>query len=218
MPATALFVHRSVGMNMLADADVRSRLDGVALSDLDANTNTFSDASSQPTESLLDMSSGNTNPDGLADFFARCSADQRAGDQLAAFDVVAFKSCYTASGIDSDDKLDEYRDHYLGPIADWIADHPRQRFVVISPPPRRRLLTSPAAAKRAREFSQWLATFAADRRNVEYLDLFGLLADDGDLLARSYRRLAVWDQHPNERGSRTGGERLADTLQRAAAV
>ena len=214
---TALFIHRSVGANMLADADVRRVLTNVRLADIDANSNTFTTAEGEISSSALDLSSGNTNPDGLASFFERAAAEADASDELERFDVVAFKSCYTAAHIGSDEQLESYIQHYSGPIDGWIAAHPMQRFVVISPPPRRRLLTNRAGRKRARAFARWLREYAGRRPNVTYFDLFDLLADDGDLLKRAYRRPLLVDQHPNEVGSVKAGLGLAEALDRAAA-
>jgi hypothetical protein len=216
MTPSALFVHRSVGKHMLEDGDVRALIGGVKLDDLDANTNTLTTAAGEQRKSAFDMSSGNTNPDGLAAFFHRVTNDAAAGEELSQYDVVAFKSCYTAAHIGSDEQLAEYRQHYDGPIKDYISAHPSQRFVIISPPPRRRLLTTPAGRRRARAFSVWLAEYSAAPPNAEYFDLYDLLADSGNLLASRFRRFAPYDQHPNEEGSRLAGERLAAALAQAA--
>lgn len=214
MPS-ALFIHRSVGRNMLVDAAVRDSLEAIEFADLDANTNILTGADGEMVETALDFSSGNTNPDGFAEFFAGLAGNTHAAQQLASFDVLAFKSCYSASQINSEQQLAEYKAHYSGPIDAWIASHPDQRVILISPPPRRRIMTNAPAARRARAFSQWLASFAADRPNVEYLDLFDLLADGRDQLCRHYRRFLVFDQHPNKEGSIKAGEGFSDVLKRS---
>jgi hypothetical protein len=213
--SSALFIHRSVGLQMLDAASVRTRLSDVELSDLYANTNVMRGPSGEAVATELDLSSGNTNPDGLAAFFRDVLAVHTKMAALEAFEVVAFKSCYSASGISSTEQLEDYRACYEGPIAQYIDTHSSQRFVILSPPPRRPLLTSAAAAHRAREFSKWLADFAHGRRNCSYFDLFACLASQGDVLDRKYRRLLPIDQHPNARGAAMAGEALTEAIQAA---
>lgn len=217
MAVRALFIHRSVGLQMLQAASVRTQIQGVDFCDVYANDNTFTDEHGNTGVSQLDFSAGNTNPDGLATFFAEAVADQQQADFLASFQVIGFKSCYSASAINSDDELAAHQRHYDGAIATYIEAHPDKRFVIVSPPPRRRLLSNRAAATRARAFSEWLEGFASRHANCQFFDLFGLLADSSNLLDRKFHRLAPYDQHPNRRGAELAGRGLQAAYERASA-
>lgn len=211
MPS-ALFIHRSVGLQMLAAAEVRAQLPDIDFSDLYANDNIMSGPDGRPAATPLDMSSGNTNPDGLAAFFREVSGSPEKRKALEAFDLVALKSCYSASSITSDAQLSSYQDYYEGLISEYISSHRDQQFVILSPPPRRPLLTGAAAAARARSFSRWLRDFASERSNCSYFDLFDLLADDRNHLSRRFRRALPIDQHPNAEGALEAGNHLAASI------
>ena len=76
---------------------------------------------------------------------------------LANHEVIAFKSCYPASHIDSDAKLAQYQAWYLS-MRDVFDAHPDRIFVVMSPPPLHRLDTNLGEADRTRAFALWLGS------------------------------------------------------------
>jgi hypothetical protein len=91
-------------------------------------------------------------------------------------DVVMFKSCYPASDIDSEAKLEAYKGYYNSMLATFKA-HPGTLFVAMSTPPLVRAATSAQAAARARRWAKWITTeYAKGVPNVKVFDLFDALA------------------------------------------
>ncbi len=91
-------------------------------------------------------------------------------------DVVMFKSCYPNSNITSDAMLERYKTDFAALLPTFVA-HPDILFIAMSTPPLVKRQTTPAAAKRAREWSRWLTgDYAARAKNVKVFDLFDALA------------------------------------------
>jgi len=213
----ALFIHRSVGQNFLEDAQVRRHLGRNLLHDLNVNTNVFTDEKGQQVASIISVDNGNTNPDGLAAFFAKASQDKSLEDALMQYDVIAFKSCYTANQFKTDQALRNAQAAYGGAIRDFIAAHPDTKFLIMSPPPRRPALTTRAAAKRAQSFADFLGEYTRTFKNAHFYDLFAVLADDKGCLRAEYRRLLPVDQHPNLKGSKAAGQMFNSCLRATVA-
>lgn len=218
------FLHHSTGRNLLAEGGVRELVEVVddamgvdlLLWDHDYNYEGLTD----PTGVLHEewnygIPLDNTDPYGLHLLWTGTSiASVAARDSiLSRHDVIAFKSCYTASEIPTDETLAQYKQWYLE-IRDVLDRYPGKTFVIISPPPRHRLappddlsLTERLAqADRARAFAEWLGSdeFLAGHSNLVFFDLFDRLAhpDDGttlrNLLRAEYERDPdAGDSHPN---------------------
>lgn len=211
-----LFIHRSVGQQ-LVDC-LRARQDFTFdLYDLNANTNTMIGAQGLSIESSLVVREGDTSPAGLAAFFGTASKSRDVRTELETFDVIAFKSCYSASALASEDALTEQMAAYGGQIADYISAAPMRQFLIVSPPPRRRLMTTKANAARAARFATWLEGFAGDRANCSFFDLFGALSK-AETLSPRYTRLLPFDQHPNDAGAAMASERLLVSLSALADI
>lgn len=213
-----LFIHRSVGANMLRDTQARSQGLAYNLYDFNANTNLLVNPDGMNEESSLFILNGDTNPRGLNLFFEKALTDRDTKSELEKFDVIVFKSCYTASRIQSDDMLASYKKDYQAGIDSYIQANPSKRFVVVSPPPRRNILTRKSDAERAANFSDWLRNFVLERENCSFLDFFRILSDSTNTLARSYRRTNPFDQHPNRRGSQEMMMGFNEELERLAAI
>ena len=102
-----VFVRRSVGRYMLAHGHVRDLLStrDISLWDVDYNKFGARDGHAK-TASAPPVPNDDTDPDGLLNIFARRShADERFVQWLADFDLVALKSCYPASNIQTDSEL-----------------------------------------------------------------------------------------------------------------
>lgn len=207
-----LFIHRSVGQQLIDAGRLRSTSPVLDIYDLNANTNVTTDGHGRElTDSPLAVEGGNTNPDGLERFFNQVSGSEIMGDFVQQFDIIAFKSCYSASALPTDEELGEQCAAYEGGIGAYIKDHPEQTFIIVTPPPRRPLLTKPENARRATEFAEWLSGFSSRRPNCDYFDLHATLAESS-VLRRSYRRLAPYDQHPNDIGARDAALAFASVL------
>ncbi|MBA4378222.1 MAG: hypothetical protein C0395_06125 [Gemmatimonas sp.] len=216
MPARALtnlfMLHHSVGRNILEEGDVRQLLDNfntqrgtrLVLWDHDYNAIGLMDPNGTITDRIYDIPGDDTYVVGL---HALWSTSNSARDSiLANHQVIAFKSCYGASLIETDAMLAQYKVWYLE-IRDELDLHPGHVFLVMSPPPMHPCLSTLASADRGREFADWLgsSTYMGGRTNLRYFDLFDVLAEPRDVANRNTLRAiyckntscASPDSHPN---------------------
>lgn len=197
-----LFIHRSVGQNMLEDSKLRYKLesDGVQLYDVNANKCRFTNSEGFIEESPVPIQEGKTDPEDLAEFFSKA---QEGGYEpaLNEFDCIIIKSCYTANSLKTDKRLDSQIDAYVS-IKKYIENHSRQNFIICTAPPQTQICTTAKAAKRAKTLQGWIIRQFDTLPNVKVLDVFGMLASERGVLDKKYRRFAFYDQHPNRDGSR----------------
>jgi hypothetical protein len=122
--------------------------------------------------------------------------------------VIAFKSCFPNSAIQSEEKQAQFRAWYLG-MRDVMDKHPDRIFVVVTSPPLHPLATDADDARRAREIANWLKSdaYLGGHRNVYTFDFFDLLADPSTNTLRSEYQLDPdqEDSHPNALANRTIG-------------
>jgi len=207
-----LFIHRSVGQQIIDCVRTNQSFSELELYDFNANNNNLTDSMRSITKgSPLSVLSGDTSPAGLATLFQKAATNKHIEEILTEFDIIAFKSCYSANNIQSIEQLEAYKKAYRGVISSYIAEHPEKKFVIISPPPRKLLFSSSQSRKLAREFSTFLNAFSRERNNCYYFDLFRLLSED-DALAKQYCRFFPWNQHPNLKGAQLAGDTMADIL------
>lgn len=226
------FLHHSTGRNLIQEGGVRAvvaahnaqKQTAFAFWDHDYNFIGLSD----PEGTLLRYSYGipndNTDPDGLHQLWTTDNPARTA--ILANHEVIAFKSCYPASDIQSDAMLAQYKQWYLE-MRDVFDQHPHKLFVVLSPPPLHRLATDAATADRARAFARWLGSeeFLAGRPNLRCFDFFDHLAspDDGsptrNMLRFEYERShTYYDSHPNTLANEAIGPLFAAALLQAGSI
>ncbi|MDP2949880.1 MAG: hypothetical protein Q8P22_10130 [Chloroflexota bacterium] len=216
-----IFLHHSTGANLIEQGDVRQRLTdlGYEFYDHGYNDDGLVLADGTPAGRDFDVPDDNTDPDGLADIFAQPLRDppDNTFSHLMQYDVIAFKSCYPVSNIESDDQLAEYESYYLS-IRDRMDQYPNQIFIVVTPPPEIPADTNPQAAARARAFSNWLASdeHLGGHPNVSTFNLFDLLADPSTNMLRADYQADEYDAHPNELANRTIGPLFADFIDQSA--
>ncbi|PID38977.1 MAG: hypothetical protein CSB49_02815 [Proteobacteria bacterium] len=121
-------------------------------------------------------------------------------------DIVMFKSCYPASQIDSEAKLEQYKTWYSS-LLPTFKKHSDILFIAMSTPPLVRRNTKPEDAARARKWAKWITTeFAKDLKNVQVFDLFNSLAvREGKKHANTLvPQFATdkWDSHPTAAGAK----------------
>jgi len=206
--ASVIFVHHSVGRNLISEGNVRA-LVSHDLWDLDYDHIGLTD----PNGNLTGESYGilDTDPEDWHDLWTTSNS---ARESLLYYDVILFKSCYSACDITSDAMLDQYKDWYVD-IKNQLSGYPDKVFVMMSPPPRIRARTTPAEAARAREFAEWLGN--QQDRNVRYFDLFDLLAGDDNVLRSEYERApGGTDSHPNAYANSVVGPIFADFINEVA--
>jgi hypothetical protein len=210
-----IFLHHSVGASLIEQGGVRQRLTdlGYEFYDHGYNADGLVLADGTPAGRDFDVPNDNTGPDGIAGIFAQPlhAPPDNAFSHLMEYDVIAFKSCYPVSDIETDDQLDEYESYYRS-IRDRVDQYLNKIFIVVTPPPEIPADTNPQAAARARAFSNWLASdeYLGGHPNVSTFNLFDLLADPSTNMLRADYQADEYDAHPNELASRTIGPLFAD--------
>lgn len=218
-----IFLHHSVGESLIEQGDVRHRLTdmGYEFYDHGYNDDGLVLADGTWTGSNFDVPDDNTDPDGFADIFAQPLHDppDNTFSYLMQYEVIAFKSCYPTSDIQSDEQLEEYRSYYLS-IRDRMDEYPDKIFVVVTPPPQVPANTDAETATRARAFADWLASdeYLGGHPNVFTFDFFDLLADPSANTLRVDYQAEEEDAHPNELANETIGPLFADFIDEAVSV
>lgn len=186
-----LFIHRSVGQNLLDDGGLKYALQsssskaGIKVNFSDINNNNNKKVPGQDTK-----------PKDYLKYFSktRCEAD-----------LVIIKSCYPNSSIKSDTELDELKKLYKDLIKNYL-DNSQGKLLLLTTPPLRPTSTNESEAKRARLLSDWLTNQEFSQR-VRVFNFFDLLAgpinsSSPNTLKKDYRRFLPWDNHPNKLASR----------------
>ncbi len=223
----AIFLHHSVGGSLIRDGRARELLRAAApnieLWDHGYDATGIREqlrmrARNSPAYGLRDGSGklqssswgfpdNNTDPNGLEKLFRQpvSTPPNNALSHLLSFDVIIFKSCYTAASIGSDTRLQTHKDQYLT-IRDTIDRYPQKLFIPMTPPPLRASLTKPEDAARARRFADWMHSdaFTGGRSNIAVYDFFDALAapsSDGAAANTLHPRWCLpdtSDSHPND--------------------
>ncbi len=224
------FLHHSTGEGFVDEGDMRGYIDAYnaanatsyELWDHGYNGEGLRDAEGVWTGTSYQIPDDNTDPDGLHRLW---TTDNGARDAiLENHQVIAFKSCFPASAIRDDDRLDEYKAWYRG-IRDFCDTRPDRLFIVMSTPLLHRLSTNLTEADNARAFANWLKSgeYLSGHPNVVCFDLFDMLAhpDDGGVR----RNMLRWeyeaahndgDSHPNQAANEVVGPALAQFMIDAA--
>lgn len=220
-----IFLHHSVGENLIIQGDVRALLsaEGFALWDHGYNQAGLRDPNGETRGYDYAVPDDNTDPAGLAAIFAQkpYAAPLNTFSRLLQHEVIVFKSCFPVSHIATGGQLAEYQMLYQAMLA-RMAEHPDKLFIVVTPPPLNPAETDSAAAARARRFAEWLASdaFLAGQPNVATFNLFDLLAEpdpaapDHNMLRQAYRD--GLDSHPNRAANEAIGPLFADFIVTAA--
>jgi hypothetical protein len=214
-----IFLHHSCGANLIAEGGVREGLTALGYEFYDHGYNeeglVLPDGTWTGTN--FDVPGDNTDPDGYAAIFSQPLHDppDNTFSHLMQYDVIAFKSCFPVSNIESEAQLQEYRSHYLS-IRDRMDQYPGKVFVIVTQPPEVPANSSPDAAARARSFGEWLQSdeYLSGHPNVFVFDFFGRLAGADNFLRPDYR-MDEYDAHPNEVANRTVGPLFVDFLDQA---
>ena len=215
-----MFLHHSTGANLIEQGRVRQRLTnlGYAFYDHGYNEDGLVLADGTWTGRNFAVPDDNTNPDGFAAIFAQPLHDppDNTFSHLMQYDVIAFKSCFPVSHIESDTQLAECKSYYLS-IRDRMDQYPNKIFIVITPPPEIPFDTDSEAAARARAFADWLASdeYLSGHPNVFSFNFFDLLADPSDNMLRAEYRRDEYDAHPNELANQNIGPIFADFIDQA---
>jgi hypothetical protein len=212
-----IFLHHSVGADLIQQGSVRQSLTelGYQFYDHGYNGDGLVLADGTPAGRDFDIPDDNTDPDGFGDIFVQPLDDppDNTFSQLMQYDVIAFKSCYPVSNIESDAQLAEYKSHYLS-IRARMDQYPNKIFIVVTPPPEIPAGSDAEAAARARDFADWLASaeYLDGHPNVFTFNFFDLLADPATNMLRADYRTDESDAHPNELANQTVGPLFVDFI------
>jgi len=212
-----IFLHHSVGGNLIQQGDVRQSLTdlGYEFYDHGYNGDGLTLADGTPAGRDFAVPDDNTNPDGFAAIFAQSLDDppDNTFSHLMEYDVIVFKSCYPVSNIQSDDQLAEYKSYYLS-IRARMDQYPDKIFIVVTPPPEIPADSDAQAAARARDFADWLASgeYLDGHPNVFTFNFFDLMADPATNMLRADYQADEFDAHPNELANQTVGPLFVDFI------
>ncbi len=223
------FLHHSTGWGIISEGDVRGYVAAYNAAhttqfefwDQGYNGDGVTDQAGNYFDTQYYVPNDNTDPDGLHYLWTSAEADAVAcrDGLLASYDVIAFKSCFPASGIYDDDRLEQYKAWYLE-IRDTLDLHPDKLFVVMSTPPLVPGATNLADAARARQLANWFTNsgYLAGHPNIVYFNLFDALAAppasgaESNMLRPEYRGLDPGDSHPNTTANAAVGPVFAQFL------
>ncbi len=218
-PTSVIFLHHSCGKNLIEQGGVRGQLTERGYEFYDHGYNEEGLRLPDGTYVGRDFAvpGDNTNPDGFAAIFSQPLRDppDNTFSYLMQYDVIAFKSCYPVSNITDDAQLEAYKQYYLT-IRERMDQYPEKTFIIVTQPPLVPGATSPAAAERARAWTQWLQSdeFRAGHDNIFVFDFFDYLAGDDNVLRRTYR-INNQDSHPNARANETIGPYFVEFIDQA---
>lgn len=220
-----IFLHHSVGHNLIDQGGVRERFSqsGYNFYDHDYNHLGLRDPSGEYLGYGYNVPHDNTDPDGLAGIFSQpvYSLPINTLSGLLQHEVIIFKSCFPASDIGSEEKLEQNKAQYLE-MREVMSKHPEKIFIVVTQPPLNPTETNSEIAARARRFSDWLVSnefLAGSQKNIFAYNLFDHLAEDDpsspefNMLRAEYRQGT--DSHPNQEANQTIGPIFVDFVQRA---
>lgn len=222
-PVRALFVHHSVGGQLLRQGRLRERLAALAdtggpvtqLWDHDYNQVGLSDQTGTRLGRAFPVPDDDTDPPGLLRLVQGDGGRAPYLAELTGFDLVLLKSCFPNNRLRTDADAERLRGIYRE-LFEAVARWSGTRVVLLTSPPLHPRHTSPAESARARQLATWLQQ-AEKPSQVTVFDLFGILAaPDGPqagMLRREYRRrFRLPDSHPNERGAQDAAAALTAYL------
>ncbi len=216
-----IFLHHSVGANLVEQGGVRDRLTAAGFSFWDQGYNDLGlrDPAGRSVGYSYRVPGDNTDIDGLAAIFAqpRYPLPVNTLSALLQYEVIVLKSCFPNSDIVTDAQLEKDKADYRSMQA-TMAQYPGKLFIIVTQPPLNPAATSSGAASRARALATWLASdqFLANHSNIRTFDLFDYLAEadpqrpDFNMLRESYRDGI--DSHPNRQANETIGPVFADFI------
>lgn len=215
MKQKILFIHRSVGENLINDGELYKKLNNnpnVDFNDYNVNTKILRNKNDSK-KLLLNFPNNNTTPKDYSILFNKNTNYQNTKDFILSFNTVIIKSCYPNSNIKSNQELNQIKDYYTQ-IISYFNNLPN-KLIIVTSPPLVDFKTNPQNANRARDLSNWL-TNNNFGNNTNTFNLFDQLAEtDGknaNMLKKQYRRLLPFDSHPNKRANQIITPKFIDYL------
>jgi hypothetical protein len=220
-----IFLHHSVGHELIRQGRLRERLAGTGFDFYDHHYNGIglTRPDGTPAGYSYNIPADNTNPDGLLRIFEQSvhRLPLNALSGLLQHEVILVKSCFIAIQTLNKDDVEKQKTAYLR-IRKRMGQYPEKLFIILTSPPANPAETDVGSAARARSLSAWLQSdeFRTGSENLRVFDLFGLLAEnnpeapDYSMLRSKYRTGA--DSHPNLAANEAIGPILAEFILQAA--
>jgi len=214
---TALFIHHSVGRQIIREGALRQKLStgipSLALWDHDYNETGLSDGDGSLLGSSFPIPDDNTDPDGLLAILQGIEADEPWAERAKTFDVLILKSCFPNSAIHSDTAATSLKGVYQA-MRDVALALPQAVLLVTSPP----LVfeaTTPGQAARAADLAAWLGSHWTGPR-LGYVNIFDTLTYHsgparGTLRLR-YRRKRLRDSHLSVAGAEAAASAIVPAV------
>ena len=195
---TALFIHHSVGQQIIHDGGLRQKLSAdiasLELWDHDYNQLGLSNAAGSPLGISFPIPGDNTDPDGLLTILRGIEAGEPWAESATTFDVLVLKSCFPNNAIHSDAATTSLKRVYQE-MRDVALALP-QAVLLVSSPPLGFEATRPDQAARAAEIAAWLGSHWTGPR-LEHANIFDTLAYHSGP-ARGTLRLRYRRKHPGD--------------------
>ncbi|MEP0814928.1 MAG: PKD domain-containing protein [bacterium] len=224
------FLHHSTGSGFVFEGNMRGRIaeynaeHGTSYTFCDHGYNgEYFDENGDWQDISYEIPGDNTDPDGLHYLWTSQNADAVFSRNMILdnHEVIAFKSCFPAAGIESEAQLEQYKTWYLE-MRDFFDTRRDKLFIVMGFPPLHRLSTDSAQAARARAFANWLSSgeyLGSAHPNLLCFNVFDQLAEpDGpsptaNMLRSEYEISPTdGDSHPNTWANQNVGAALANFM------
>lgn len=205
-----VFLHHSVGENLITQTDLRQQLNDAGLDfwDHDYNYYGLNDLNGNPTGYNYWIPDDNTDPNGLAKLFSQkvYGLPLNGISGLMQHEVIVFKSCFTGNLLYDDAQAETVKGSY-DTVHAFIRQHPEKLFILLTTPPLNSAEADPAMAARGRRMAEWLLSedFKRGLPNLYVFNLHGLLAEN-DPTSPKYGTLRAdyrdgSDNHPNQQAN-----------------
>jgi hypothetical protein len=215
--STALFIHHSVGRQIIHEGALRQKLSAdipsLQLWDHDYNEPGLSDSAGLPLGECFPIPGDNTDPEGLLAILKGIEAGEPWADRAKTFDLLMLKSCFPNNAIRSDSAAAALKGIYqqMREVAMTLP----QPVLLVSSPPLVFEATRPDQAARAADLAAWLESHWTGPR-LGYANIFETLTyrsgpARGTLRLR-YRRRRPSDSHLGVAGAEAAARTIVPAV------
>lgn len=219
LPDKMVFLHHSVGSNLLSQGGLRDSLLGMGIM---VKSATYGDDVGNNTDICDWLPKFRRDLDKVIAFKMHPNLYYDDGTRNS---IIMFKSCFPNSQITGDgttpgdpasaEKTVANYKAVFGQLRDEIRKHGDKLFIYLTSPPLRKNLTTADNARRAQQFNRWLITECLPQYQKEsgldnwlVFDLSAMLADSDGFLKSDFCPLNPRDSHPNQAGSQQAAAEL----------
>ncbi len=215
---TALFIHHSVGSQIIQEGGLRQKLSAavpsVELWDHGYNQPGLADGSGSPLGTAFPIPDDNTDPGGLLAILQGITAGEPWAERARAFDVLILKSCFPNNAIGSEAAATSLKALYQE-IRE-VALAMTQAVLLVSSPPLVLDATRPGQPARAADIAGWLGAQWTGP-NLGYANIFDVLTyrsgPAAGTLRLRYRRVRPRDSHLSVAGAQTAARAIVPAVQ-----